>query len=246
MKILITGASSGIGYEISKELINEKHKLVLHYNKNKKKLQPLLTKNTHAVSQDLSTSLGAQQLYEQTIAHFGFPDVLINNAGIAISSSVNTDADFWNSSWNKTLNVNLAAPAYLCKCFINIKRNKNIHSRFRIINISSRAAFRGETEDFISYACSKGGVVSLTKTIARSFGKKDNVLAFTIAPGFVKTEMIKDFLNKEGENYIKKGIVLDRLTEPKDISPVVSLIVSGKLDHATGSTIDINGGSYLR
>ncbi len=246
MKILITGASSGIGYEIAKELINEKHKLVLHYNKNKKKLQPLLTKNTHMVSQDLSTSLGAQQLYEQTIAHFGFPDVLINNAGIAISSSVNTDADFWNSSWNKTLNVNLGAPAYLCKCFINIKRNKNIHSRFRIINISSRAAFRGETEDFISYACSKGGVVSLTKTIARSFGKKDNVLAFTIAPGFVKTEMIKDFLNKEGENYIKKGIVLDRLTEPKDISPVVSLIVSGKLDHATGSTIDINGGSYLR
>jgi|TARA_B110001454_G_scaffold182645_1_gene177276 NAD(P)-dependent dehydrogenase (short-subunit alcohol dehydrogenase family) len=246
MKILITGASSGIGYEISKELINEKHKLVLHYNKNKKKLQPLLTKNTHTVSQDLSTSLGAQQLYEQTIAHFGFPDVLINNAGIAISSSVNTDADLWNSSWNKTLNVNLGAPAYLCKCFINIKRNKNIHSRFRIINISSRAAFRGETEDFISYACSKGGVVSLTKTIARSFGKKDNVLAFTIAPGFVKTEMIKDFLNKEGENYIKKGIVLDRLTEPKDISPVVSLIVSGKLDHATGSTIDINGGSYLR
>jgi NAD(P)-dependent dehydrogenase (short-subunit alcohol dehydrogenase family) len=246
MKILITGASSGIGYEISKELINEKHKLVLHYNKNKKKLQPLLTKNTHTVSQDLSTSLGAQQLYEQTIAHFGFPDVLINNAGIAISSSVNTDADLWNSSWNKTLNVNLGAPAYLCKCFINIKRNKNIQSRFRIINISSRAAFRGETEDFISYACSKGGVVSLTKTIARSFGKKDNVLAFTIAPGFVKTEMIKDFLNKEGENYIKKGIVLDRLTEPKDISPVVSLIVSGKLDHATGSTIDINGGSYLR
>ena len=246
MKILITGASSGIGYEISKELINEKHKLVLHYNKNKKKLQPLLTKNTHTVSQDLSTSLGAQQLYEQTIAHFGFPDVLINNAGIAISSSVNTDADFWNSSWNKTLNLNLAAPAYLCKCFINIKRKKNIHSRFRIINISSRAAFRGETEDYISYACSKGGMVSLTKTIARSFGKKDNVLAFTIAPGFVKTEMIKDFLNKEGEDYVKKGIVLDRLTEPKDISPVVSLIVSGKLDHATGSTIDINGGSYLR
>ena len=246
MKILITGASSGIGYEISKELINEKHKLVLHYNKNKKKLQSLLTKNTHTVSKDLSSSLGAQQLYEQTIEHFGFPDVLINNAGIAISSSVDVDAEFWNSSWNKTLNVNLAAPAYLSKCFINMKRNKNIHSRFRIINISSRAAFRGETEDYISYASSKGGMVSLTKTIARSFGKKDNVLAFTIAPGFVKTEMIKDFLNKEGEDYVKKGIVLDRLTEPKDISPIVSLIVSGKLDHATGSTIDINGGSYLR
>ena len=218
MKILITGASGGIGYEISKELINKKHKLVLHYNKNKKKLKPLLTKNTYAVSQDLSSSLGAQQLYEQTIAHFGFPDVLINNAGIEISSSVNTDVDFWNSSWNKVLNINLGAPAYLCKCFIKTKRNKNINSRFRIINISSRAAFRGETEDFIAYACSKGGLVSLTKDIIKKYGK----------------------------DHVNKGIVLDRLTEPKDISPVVSLIVSGKLDHATGSTIDINGGSYLR
>ena len=246
MKILITGASGGIGYEISKELINKKHKLVLHYNKNKKKLKPLLTKNTYAVSQDLSSSLGAQQLYEQTIAHFGLPDVLINNAGIEISSSVNTDVDFWNSSWNKVLNINLGAPAYLCKCFINTKRNKNINSRFRIINISSRAAFRGETEDFIAYACSKGGLVSLTKTISRSFGKKDNVLAFTIAPGFVQTDMNKDIIKKYGKDHVNKGIVLDRLTEPKDISPVVSLIVSGKLDHATGSTIDINGGSYLR
>ena len=120
MKILITGASGGIGYEISKELINKKHKLVLHYNKNKKKLKPLLTKHTHAVSQDLSSSVGAQRLYEKTITHFGFPDVLINNAGIEISSYVNTDVDFWNSSWNKTLNINLGAPAYLCKCFINL------------------------------------------------------------------------------------------------------------------------------
>ena len=142
--------------------------------------------------------------------------------------------------------MNLKAPSLIFKELIKYKRANKIKSRLRFINIASRAAFRGEQEDYISYACSKGGLVSLTKTISRSFGKKDNVLAFNIAPGFVHTDMNKDIIQKHGKDYITKGIVLDRLTEPKDISPIVSLIVSGKLDHATGSTIDINGGSYLR
>ena len=88
--------------------------------------------------------------------------------------------------------------------------------------------------------------MSLTKTIARSFGKKDNVFAFSIAPGFVNTEMAQSFIKENGEDFVKKGIQLNRLTEPKDISPVVSLICTGKMDHSTGSTIDINAGSYLR
>ena len=110
---------------------------------------------------------------------------------------------------------------------------------------SSRAAFRGETEDFIPYAASKGGLISLTKTIAKSFGK-NGVLSFSIAPGFVKTEMAEDFIKKYSFDHAMEGIVLNRLTEPSDIAPIVSFITSGKLDHATGSTIDINGGSYLR
>ena len=121
-----------------------------------------------------------------------------------------------------------------------------IKSKLRVINISSRAAFRGEEEDFISYACSKGGLISLTKTLARSFGKKDNVIPFSIAPGFVNTEMAKSFIEQHGEGLASKGIVLDKLTEPKDIAPLVNFIVSGKMDHAVGSTIDINAGSYLR
>jgi NAD(P)-dependent dehydrogenase (short-subunit alcohol dehydrogenase family) len=112
--------------------------------------------------------------------------------------------------------------------------------------MSSRAAFRGEQQDYISYACSKGGLISLTKTISRSFGETDNIVAISIAPGFVRTEMAQSFIDKHGEDVIKKGITLDRLTEPKDISPIVSLIVAGKLDHSTGSTIDVNGGSFLR
>ena len=71
-------------------------------------------------------------------------------------------------------------------------------------------------------------------------------MSFSIAPGFVKTEMADEFINKYSLNHAMEGIVLDRLTEAEDVAPVVSFIESGKLDHATGSTIDINGGSYLR
>ena len=142
--------------------------------------------------------------------------------------------------------MNLKAPSLIFKELIKYKRANNIKSRLRFINISSRAAFRGEQEDYISYACSKGGMISLTKTMSRSFGETDNIVAISIAPGFVRTEMAQSFIDKHGEDVVKQGITLDRLTEPKDISPLVSLIVSGKMDHSTGSTVDVNGGSFLR
>ena len=113
-------------------------------------------------------------------------------------------------------------------------------------SVAIGTAFRGEQQDYISYACSKGGMISLTKTMSRSFGETDNIVAISIAPGFVRTEMAQSFIDKHGEDNVKQGITLDRLTEPKDISPIVSLIVSGKIDHSTGSTIDVNGGSFLR
>ena len=247
MKILITGSSKGIGFQIAQELSENDNELVLHCNSNHKKLQTLnLNKKTHIVREDLSSPNGALNLFNKTCDLIGFPDSIINNAGIAESSPIEKNTEEWSNEFDKTISVNLKSPAIICKEFISKKRKENIKSRLRIINIASRAAFKGEVEDFISYACSKGGLISLTKTITRSFGKNDNVLAFSIAPGFVNTEMAKSFIEKNGEGLVKKGIKLDKLTEPKDISPLIALIVSGKMDHSTGSTIDVNAGSYLR
>ena len=162
----------------------------------------------------------------------GFPDIVINNAGIAESAPINLENKLWINNFDKTISVNLKSPSVLSKLFIEKKRKEKITKKFRIINIASRAAFRGEVEDFISYACSKGGLISLTKTIARSFGKKDNIFAFSVAPGFVNTEMAQSFIKENGEDFVKKGIQLNRLTEPKDISPVISLICTGKMDHS--------------
>ena len=249
MKVLLTGSSKGIGYKIAKDLIKEGHQLALHYNSNKSFLEALINEyssNSFTVKADLSVKNEITNLVDSTIENLSFPDCIINNAGIAESADITLDLNNWSKMFDKTINVNLKAPSLIFKEFLKYKREKKIKSRLRFINIASRAAFRGEQQDYISYACSKGGMISLTKTMSRSFGETDNIVAISIAPGFVRTEMAQSFIDKHGEDVVKQGITLDRLTEPKDISPIVSLIVSGKMDHSTRSTIDVNGGSFLR
>ena len=249
MKVLLTGSSKGIGYKIAKDLLAEGHELALHYNKNESPLDALLKKDktgSFSIQADLSQQEEIKKMVENTIGKLSFPDCIINNAGIAESADISLDINDWSKMFDKTIDVNLKAPSLIFKEFLKYKREKKINSRLRIINIASRAAFRGEQQEYISYACSKGGIISLTKTMSRSFGETDNIVAISIAPGFVRTDMAQSFIDKHGEDVVGQGITLDRLTEPKDISPLVSLIVSGKMDHSTGSTIDVNGGSFLR
>ena len=249
MKVLLTGSSKGIGYKIAEDLLAEGHELALHYNKNESPIDALLKKDktgSFSIQADLSQQEEIKKMVENTIGKLSFPDCIINNAGIAESADISLDINDWCKMFDKTIDVNLKAPSLIFKEIIKYKRSNKIKSRLRFINIASRAAFRGEQQDYISYACSKGGIISLTKTMSRSFGESDNVVAISIAPGFVRTEMAQSFIDKHGEDSVKQGITLDRLTEPKDISPIVSLIVSGKMDHSTGSTIDVNGGSFLR
>jgi len=147
----------------------------------------------------------------------------------------------WVQIWNETLAVNTTSLAILCKEFVDQAKTVN---NGRIINISSRAAFRGDTTDYIAYAASKGAIVSITRTIARHYGKQ-GIKAFLVAPGFTRTDMAEEILSEYGEGFALNDIALDQLTEPKDIAPMVTLLCSGLADHATGATIDINAGSYV-
>ena len=114
-----------------------------------------------------------------------------------------------------------------------------------IINISSRAAHRGDTPDYLAYAASKGGMESLTKSIARAYGK-DNITAFGVAPGFTRTAMAKDFIDTYGEDCAVQDMALSKLTEPQDVAQIVLFLASGLGKHATGTTIDVNAGNYVR
>ena len=115
----------------------------------------------------------------------------------------------------------------------------------RIINIASRAAFRGDVPVLFAYAASKGGMVSLSRSIARAYGK-DGITSFVIAPGFTRTDMAEDYIQKYGGEKVIQELALDRMTEPEDIAPLAVLLASGLADHATGTSIDVNAGSYVR
>ncbi|MFY0600973.1 MAG: SDR family oxidoreductase [Cyclobacteriaceae bacterium] len=245
LNILVTGASSGIGKALATKLAEAGATIAVHYNKKVREAESLchvLGNESKAFQADFSKPDDAGKLFDRVALEMGSIEVLINNAGIAIPSSIQAHEDDWLKSWNETIQVNLTSSAVLCKKAVEhfLKRK----SSGRIINISSRAAFKGEKADYMSYASSKAGLVALTKSIAAAFGK-DGVKAFVIAPGFVRTEMAKEFMEKYGEEHTKGDLSLERLTEPKDLAPLVTFIASGMADHSTGATFDINAGSYM-
>ena len=243
--ILVTGGSKGIGRSIVYFLLENKAKVAIHYNRSGASIENIIKKypdQAFPFQYDLEKVDRIPSFMDVVIKKMGYLDVLINNAGIALSSDISGPDDEWINSWKKTMDINLNAVGFLCKKAIQhfMKRNKG----GKIINISSRAAFRGDTEDYMDYAASKAGMVALTRSIARAFGKK-RIVAFTVAPGFVKTEMAQQFFDQYGEEEALNQIALNELTCPEDIAPFVGFLASGLADHATGGTFDINAGSYV-
>lgn len=240
--VLVTGASRGIGKGIAEQLAASGATVVFHYHKNKTLADQLVSKfgnDSSAIQANLSSGDACQELFDSALQKYGRIDVLVNNAGVFLNSPI--ESEKWIDDWNLTINVNLRASALLSRLAILHFRERG---GGRIINISSRAAFRGDNPEHLAYAASKAGMVALTKSIARGYGK-DNIVAFLIAPGWVKTDMNKETIDRLGEAAVTSDLALNKLTEPADLAPMVTLLASGLADHATGTTIDINAGSYV-
>lgn len=241
---LVTGASRGIGKAIAQQLASSGASVAVHYNRNLTAAEQLakhLGNHAQPFQANLSTLDACSQLFDAVVKTYGRLDVLINNAAVALEMPFSMDQRTWASHWNETMFVNVRALEWLCRLSITHFQE---NGGGRIINIASRAAFRGDQPDYMTYAASKGAVVAITRSIARGFGK-DNITAFTLAPGFTRTDMAQDFIDTYGEAYAMQGIALNRLTEPNDIAPLVTFLASGLADHATGSTIDLNAASYV-
>lgn len=244
-RILVTGASRGIGRAIARQLSESDAEVIIHFNTNKAEAESLLSqlKNpAHLEACDLSKSAEVIGFVPRLVEKYGPLTALVNNAGIAISASDNLPTGEWLVAWEKTMAVNTTAVGILTKEFID--QAKPLENG-RIVMIASRAAFRGDTPDYLAYAASKGALVSLTRSIARHYGK-EGIKAFLIAPGFTRTDMADEILSEYGEEFALKDIALNELTLPEDIAPMVTLLCSGLADHATGTSIDINAGSYVR
>ena len=244
-RILVTGASRGIGRAVAKQLSESGAEVIIHCNKNTgeaEKLKEELENRSVVETCDLSDPDQVMGFIPRLVSKYGRISAIINNAGIARSASDELPTGQWLEIWNETILVNTTALAILCKEFID---QAKIHQNGRIINIASRAAFRGDTTDYLAYAASKGAVVSLTRSIARHYGKQ-GIKAFIVAPGFTRTDMANEILSEYGEEFALNDIALKELTRPEDIAPMVALLCSGLADHATGTSIDINAGSYVR
>ncbi len=244
--VLLTGASNGIGKAVAEFLMKMGARVAVHYNSNKEQAAASVAKYAETGSQifkaDLSSEKEVYALFEEVLQSFDKIDLIILNAGVFLSHTTNQNTEDWFTVWKKTMDINLSAVGLLTKLGIDHFMS---HGEGRFIYIGSRAVFRGETEEYLAYAASKGGIVSLARSVARSFGKH-NIKSFILSPGFTQTQMAEGFIKDHGEQKVLDEIALNKLTKPEDLSPIISLMCSGLMDHATGATIDMNAGSHIR
>lgn len=244
--ILVTGASAGIGAATAEFLMKMGARVAVHYHSNREAAASIVSKFPETQSAifkaDLSNESEVYELFDQVTKAYSKIDAVILNAAVFLSHSTQKNTSDWYAVWKKTIAVNLNSVGLLTKLGLD-HFIKNKGGRF--VYLGSRAAFRGETEEYLAYGASKGGVVSLARSVARSFGKL-NIKSFVVSPGFTRTQMAESFIAKHGEEKVLNEIALNDLTKPKDIVPLIAMMCGGFLDHATGATIDLNTGSHIR
>jgi NAD(P)-dependent dehydrogenase (short-subunit alcohol dehydrogenase family) len=181
-------------------------------------------------------------LVQEVAAHYGRIDVLVNNAGIYQMHPLKelSYAD-WQAAWQKTLSVNLTAPANLCFLAAQVMQRQG---GGKIINVSSRGAFRGEP-DAMAYGASKAGLNQMSQSLAQAVAPH-NIFVGVVAPGYVSTDMAAEILEGPAGDGIKKQSPLNRVAKPEEVAQAILRLAADGIMYATGCILDLNGASYLR
>ena len=234
MNILITGASRGIGAAAYALLKSTGHNVVGHSTRGSDEL----------IAGDLADPKAPRLIWDAARERLdGRIDVLVNNAGIYESVADDTEDEEWHAAWARTMTVNLQASADLCRLAVGHFREREEGGR--IVNIASRAAYRGDSPQHWHYAASKAGMIGMTKSIARGYAAQ-GVLAFAVAPGFTVSEMTEEYLQGRGGAQIIADIPLGRVANTNEVAEVIRWLSVDAPASATGSVIDVNGASYVR
>tara|TARA_B100001123_G_C15253077_1_gene1003537 strand:- start:926 stop:1666 length:741 start_codon:yes stop_codon:yes gene_type:complete len=236
--ILVTGASGGIGRAIAQAFAKANGNVIIHYNSNNsgaKDTLKSLSGNGHAIIQ---SDLSIPRAVKSMVNSIGALDVVVNNAAVVEQFDFDAlDYNQWQDVWDRTISANLLGPGYLMFCAAKAMQ-KNGGGKF--VNISSRGAFRGEPKA-PAYGASKAGLNALGQSMAQALAK-DNIFVYTIAPGFVETDRVKDMVNDD----IKAQSPLNRVAKPEEVARTALWLASDGNDFLTGAIVDVNGASYLR
>tara|TARA_Y100000816_G_C25889237_1_gene463928 strand:- start:9 stop:746 length:738 start_codon:yes stop_codon:yes gene_type:complete len=237
-RVIITGATGGIGNSIIKSFVQQEAK-VLATGTNEEKLKSLKNTNNDIITKkfDISNHNDIEKFIEDTTNLLdGNPDILVNNAGITRD---NLSLRMSNEEWNEVLNLNLTSTFLLCK-FCLKKMIKNKYGK--IVNITSVVGHTGNVGQ-ANYAASKSGIIGFSKSLALEYAKK-NININCVSPGFIQTQMT-DKIDPKFKELIISKIPSNRLGSTDDVANVVIFLSSDLANYITGETIHVNGGMYL-
>ncbi len=231
LHILVTGTSRGIGESILAAFAG--HRAIGHSTAG----------GGGRIAADLARPGVAEGLWNEAVERLeGRVDIVVNNAGIFEAAPIGAGHEAWVGQWERTLRINLIASAELCRLAV-------LHFRARgggrIVNVASRAAYRGDSPDHWHYAASKSGMVAMTKTIARAYAG-EGIYAFCVCPGFTVTGMVEDYIESRGGGAFLADIPLGHPATTDEIAETVRWLAVDAPASATGAVIDVNGASFVR
>jgi len=235
LHILVTGTSRGIGAAIVSALTEGGARIIGHATR----AAPGI------IAADLAERGAGDRLWATALdAMDGRIDVLVNNAGVFEGAA--PDSPEWSGIWERSLQINLQAAADLCRNAVLHFGDVRTGGRGgRIVNVASRAAYRGDSPMHWHYAASKAGMIAMTKSIARGYAA-DQVYAFAVCPGFTATGMVEEYIASRGGEKLLADIPLGRPANPDEIAETIRWLATEAPPSATGAVIDVNGASYVR
>ncbi|WP_088893965.1 SDR family NAD(P)-dependent oxidoreductase [Leptolyngbya ohadii] len=244
--VLITGASGGIGRATAIAFAKAGTTVALHYGQRSEKVEQVrqeLSGEGHILVQaDLNDPIAIEKMVNETIAQLGRIDILVNNAGVyQLHPLDQVSYEEWQQAWQETIGVNLMGAANIAYC---VARHMIDRRQGRIVNVSSRGAFRGEPIAN-AYGASKAGLNALSQSLAQHLAPY-NIGVTAVAPGFVETEMARSVLDSPDGNAIRQQSPFGRVATPEEVAHTILFLAAEESLFLSGTIVDVNGASYLR